>query len=83
MKPLPFREVKRKLEAAGFVQVSRKQPHQVYQGARTVIVPSTARSLLELSEAILRQAGLSQDEFESCSIGQPGGASPPSKVETR
>lgn len=44
MRPQPFREVKRKLEAAGFVQVSQRGSHVKFikraeQDIRTAIVP--------------------------------------------
>lgn len=44
LKPLPYREVKRKLETAGFVEVSRKGSHIKFilrseQGVRVVVVP--------------------------------------------
>jgi len=44
LRPLPYREVKRKLEAAGFAQVSQKGSHvkflmQSGEGTRTAIVP--------------------------------------------
>jgi predicted RNA binding protein YcfA (HicA-like mRNA interferase family) len=43
-RPLPYREVKRKLEAAGFEEVSQRGSHvkfikQTDQGIRIVIVP--------------------------------------------
>jgi predicted RNA binding protein YcfA (HicA-like mRNA interferase family) len=44
LRPLPFREVKRKLEAAGFIEVSRKGSHvkfakEAAEGTYTAIVP--------------------------------------------
>ena len=44
MKPLPFREVKRKLEGAGFVEVSQTGSHVKFaktaaEGTRTAAVP--------------------------------------------
>ena len=44
MKPLPYREVKRKLEAAGFVQVAQTGSHVKFArttaaGTRTATVP--------------------------------------------
>jgi predicted RNA binding protein YcfA (HicA-like mRNA interferase family) len=44
LRPLPFREVKRKLEAAGFVEVSSKGSHVKFakktsQGTYTAVVP--------------------------------------------
>ena len=66
MKPLPFREVKRRLEAAGFVEVSQRGSHVKFvKGTRTVIVPNHREVAAGVIRSILRQAGLSQDEFES------------------
>ena len=66
MKPLPFREVKRRLEAAGFVQVSQKGSHAKFvKGARTVIVPSHHEVTAGVLRSVLRQASLREDEFES------------------
>ncbi len=44
LRPLPYREVKRRLEAAGFVQVGQRGSHIKFakedaEGIRTVIVP--------------------------------------------
>ncbi len=44
LKPLPYREVKRRLEAAGFEEVSQKGSHVKFakstdEGTRTAIVP--------------------------------------------
>lgn len=44
LRPLPYREVKRRLEAAGFVQVGQRGSHikfakEAAEGIRTVIVP--------------------------------------------
>lgn len=69
-KPLPFREVKRKLEAAGFIEVSRKGSHvkffkQTKFGIRTAIVPYHREVTIGTLRSILRQAGLSADEFEA------------------
>ena len=55
MKPLLFREVKRKLEAAGFVEVGQTGSHIKF--AKTMPA-GTLRS-------ILRQVGLSPEEFGS------------------
>jgi predicted RNA binding protein YcfA (HicA-like mRNA interferase family) len=65
MKPLPFREVARRLEAAGFVRVSQKGSHVKFaQGARTVIVPRHREVAAGVLRSILRQAGLSEREFD-------------------
>jgi predicted RNA binding protein YcfA (HicA-like mRNA interferase family) len=70
MKPQPFREVKRKLEAAGFSEVSQKGSHikfikRTEQGIRTTIVPQHREIQAGTLRSILRQAGISPEEFES------------------
>jgi predicted RNA binding protein YcfA (HicA-like mRNA interferase family) len=70
LKPLPYREVKRKLEAAGFTEVSQKGSHvkfgkQTDEGMRTAIVPRHREVTVGTLRSILRQAGLSPDEFEA------------------
>jgi predicted RNA binding protein YcfA (HicA-like mRNA interferase family) len=70
LKPLPFREVKRKLEAAGFVEQSQKGSHvkfakQTNQGLYTAIVPRHREVAVGTQRSILRQAGLSADEWEA------------------
>ena len=68
-RPLPYREVKRKLEAAGFVEISQQGSHvkfakQTDQGLRTAVVPSHREVAAGTLRSILRQAGLTWDEFE-------------------
>ena len=70
LRPLPYREVKRKLEAAGFAEVSRrgshvKFAHRTDQGTRTAIVPEHREIAVGTLRSILRQAGLSPDEFDA------------------
>jgi predicted RNA binding protein YcfA (HicA-like mRNA interferase family) len=70
LRPLPYREVKRKLEAAGFVQVSVKGSHvkfarQTAAGIYTAIVPRQREVTVGTLRSILRQAGLSVEEFEA------------------
>ncbi len=70
MKPLPFREVKRRLEAAGFVEVSRKGSHikfvlKTEEGVRTAIVPQHRDVQPGTLRSILRQAGISPEDFEA------------------
>lgn len=70
MRPLPFREVKRRLEAAGFVQVSQKGSHLKFalhteSGTRTAIIPQHKEIQVGTLRSILRQAGISAEEFES------------------
>ena len=69
LRPLPYREVKRKLEAAGFTQVSQKGSHVKFirrtdEGTRTAIVPRHREVAVGTLRSIMRQAGLAPDEFE-------------------
>ncbi len=69
LKPLSYREVKRKLEAAGFAEVSQKGSHvkfakQSDEGLRTATVPRHREVPVGTLRSILRQAGLSPEEFE-------------------
>jgi predicted RNA binding protein YcfA (HicA-like mRNA interferase family) len=66
---LKFREVRRRLEAAGFRVVSQRGSHvkfakQTAEGLRTAIVPHHREVSMGTLRSILRQAGLSVDEFE-------------------
>ena len=68
MKPLPFREVKRKLEAAGFTEVGQTGSHIKFArttsaGTRTATVPKHREVAAGTLRSILRQAGLSAEEF--------------------
>jgi predicted RNA binding protein YcfA (HicA-like mRNA interferase family) len=68
LNPLSYREVKRKLEAAGFVEVSQKGSHVKFakstdEGTRTAIVPRHREITIGTIASILRQAGISADEF--------------------
>jgi predicted RNA binding protein YcfA (HicA-like mRNA interferase family) len=68
LNPLSYREVKRKLEAAGFVEVSQKGSHVKFaktteEGTRTAIVPRYREITIGTIGSILRQAGISADEF--------------------
>jgi predicted RNA binding protein YcfA (HicA-like mRNA interferase family) len=69
LNPLPYHEVKRRLEAAGFTEHSQKGSHVKFvrdddNGRRTVIVPHHTEIALGTLRSILRQAGISPDEFE-------------------
>jgi predicted RNA binding protein YcfA (HicA-like mRNA interferase family) len=69
-RPLPFREVRRRLEAAGFREVSRKGSHVKFarttgDGLRTTIVPDHREITVGTLRSILRQAGLTWDEFDA------------------
>ena len=68
-RPLPYREVKRKLEAAGFVEISQQGSHvkfakQTDQGLLTAVIPRHREVAADTLRSILRQAGLTWDEFE-------------------
>jgi predicted RNA binding protein YcfA (HicA-like mRNA interferase family) len=70
VKPQPFREVKRRLEAAGFSAVSQTGSHVKFakttaKGTRTATVPKHREVAAGTLRSILRQAGLSENEFES------------------
>lgn len=70
MKPLPFREVKRRLEAAGFVQVAQTGSHIKFAktttaGLRTATVPNHREVAAGTLRSILRQAGISSEDFEN------------------
>ena len=68
-RPLSFREVKRKLEAVGFSEISQRGSHvkfakQTEQVLRTAVVPRRREVAAGTLRSILRQAGLNWDEFE-------------------
>jgi predicted RNA binding protein YcfA (HicA-like mRNA interferase family) len=70
LRPLPYREVKRRLEAAGFKEVSSKGSHvkfarETRHGTQTAIVPQHREVQVGTLRSILKQAGISPDEFES------------------
>ena len=70
LRPLPYREVRRKLLAAGFSEVGQRGSHVKFaknepQGIRTAIVPNHREIALGTLRSILRQAGLTQEEFEA------------------
>jgi len=69
-RPLRYREVKRKLEAAGFAELSQQGSHvkfvkQTGHGLRTAIVPKHREIAAGTLRSILRQAGLTWDEFDA------------------
>jgi predicted RNA binding protein YcfA (HicA-like mRNA interferase family) len=70
LKPLPFREVQRRLIAAGFEEFTAKGSHvkfvkETAAGVRTAIVPRHREVKVGTLRSVLRQAGLSMDEFET------------------
>jgi predicted RNA binding protein YcfA (HicA-like mRNA interferase family) len=67
-KSLPYREVKRKLEAAGFEIVTQKGSHVKFirrdtDGIRTAIVPAHREIAVGTLRSILRQAGITSEDF--------------------
>ncbi len=69
-RPLPYRIVKRKLLAAGFIETSQRGSHvkfirAVPEGLRTVIVPNHREVAVGTLRSILRQAGLTSDDFDA------------------
>ncbi len=70
MKPLPFREVKRKLEAVGFREAGQTGSHMKFAkttsiGTRTATVPKHHQVAPGTLRSILRQAGISAEEFDA------------------
>lgn len=70
MKPLPFRPVKRKLEAAGFTAAGQTGSHIKFakttaEGTRTATVPKHREIAAGTLRSILRQAGLNAEEFDA------------------
>ncbi len=69
LKPLSYRQVKRKLERAGFQIVSQKGSHVKFaketpEGILTTIVPYHKEITMGTLSSILRQAKLTINEFE-------------------
>jgi len=69
MRPVPYREVKRKLEAAGFVPVGQTGSHVKFakttsEGTLTATVPKHREVAAGTLRSVLRQAHLDQNEFE-------------------
>ena len=69
LKPLSYGEVRRKLLTAEFQEVSQKGSHVKFskmtdEGLRTAIVPRHPEITVGTLRSILRQAGISIEEFE-------------------
>jgi predicted RNA binding protein YcfA (HicA-like mRNA interferase family) len=69
LKPQPFREVKRRLESAGFVEVSQRGSHVklVRSGGGfvdTVIVPRKSEIPVGTLRSILNQAHIGPEEWD-------------------
>lgn len=70
LKPLPFREVKRRLEAAGFLEASQKGSHVKFvrrsdEGVDTAIVPRKHEIPIGTLRSILSQAQLDPSDWDS------------------
>ena len=68
-RPLPYREVKRKLEAVGFDEVGQRGGHVKFvkvtvRGLRTAVVPKHREFAVGTLRSILRQAELTWEPFE-------------------
>ena len=68
LRPLPYREVARKLVRAGFTAVSQRGSHVKFakdaeDGRLTAIVPRHTEVTMGTLRSILEQAELSSDEF--------------------
>ena len=69
MKPLPYRQIKRKLEKAGFTLIHQRGSYVKFVResggeVRTVIVPNHREVRIGTLRTILRHAGLTSDEFD-------------------
>jgi predicted RNA binding protein YcfA (HicA-like mRNA interferase family) len=69
LNPLPFHEVCRRLRAAGFSEVSQKGSHVKFSkitpdGTRVAIVPKHAEVKVGTIRSILRQAGITPEEWD-------------------
>jgi len=70
LRPLPFREVKRRLEAAGFVETSQKGSHVKFVRhseavVDTAIVPRKREIPVGTLRSILSQAHIDSEDWES------------------
>jgi len=68
LKPLPFREVKRRLESAGFLEASQRGSHVKFvrrsgQVVDTAVVPKKHEIAVGTLRSILAQAHLDPDEW--------------------
>ncbi|HEX5084427.1 MAG TPA: type II toxin-antitoxin system HicA family toxin [Blastocatellia bacterium] len=71
LNPLPYREIKRRLEAAGFVEVSQEGSHVKFRkvtnlGTYTAIVPKKNKNApVGTIRSILRQAEITPEEWNN------------------
>jgi len=69
LKPLPFREIKRRLQAAGFVEASQKGSHVKFvrhseEGVDTTIVPRKSEVPVGTLRSILNQAHIDPEDWD-------------------
>lgn len=65
LKPLPYREIKRRLEAAGFVIVSQNGSHVKFKRlSATAIVPKKSTVTIGTIGSILKQAKITVEEWD-------------------
>lgn len=70
LRPLSYREIRRKLLAAGFMEAGQRGSHVKFakitgEGTRVAIVPHHSGDVpLGTLRSVLNQAGLTPDEFE-------------------
>jgi len=69
LKPLSFREIKRRLESAGFVEVSQKGSHVKFartldQRTDTAIVPRKHEAPVGTLRSILNQANIDPETWD-------------------
>ena len=70
LRPLPYRQVERRLRAAGFAPCATHGSHvkfirETAQGTRAVIVPRHREIAIGTLRSIVRQAGLTVPELEA------------------
>jgi len=70
LKPLTYREARKRLLALGFNEVATKGSHVKFSkieetGTRTAIVPNHREVAVGTIRSILRQAGISEDAWNS------------------
>jgi predicted RNA binding protein YcfA (HicA-like mRNA interferase family) len=71
LRPTSYRQIRRKLNAAGFSEIGQKGSHVKFvktttEGTRVAIVPRHSHDVpTGTLRSILNQAGLTPDEFES------------------
>jgi predicted RNA binding protein YcfA (HicA-like mRNA interferase family) len=69
LKPQPFREIKRRLESAGFIEVSQKSSHVKFvrrsgELVDTAIVPNKREVPIGTLRSILSQAHIELDDWD-------------------